>query len=545
MRNNHPVSTREYPFPAGSSLVSVTDPKGRITYCNEAFVQVSGFEKHELLGQPHNIVRHPDMPEEAFRDMWATISAGHPWSAPVKNRRKNGDYYWVMANAVPLMERGSIVGYMSVRTEATRAQVQAAEALYATMRDEQREGRQTTTLRRGTVRRNTLLGRGLELVTQAKLSTKLLFASFAHIALGGAASVYLTELHLEWAAALVVLGLIVSAWQFKVRLVVHPLEGLIRSAHTLAGGDLTAKVRRTRTDEIGDLQGALGQVSVNLQSIVRDALAQSGRLVVNSAEISDGNENLSQRTLAQAGNIEETASTLAAVTDTVRSSAESAAGAGVLAREVLAAAEQSNLVVTEVRETMHGIHDFSRRISDITSVIDSMAFQTNLLALNAAVEAARAGEHGRGFAVVAAEIRALSQRSAGAAKEIKRLLDESSAQVDLGLVRADKAATAMDAAVVGVRKVSDYVDEISHGAREQLNSISEINSAIGELDVITQQNAALVEQGTAASMALQDLAAEAHATMQVFRLDGVPTRKVDAVELRRNAAPAVNQNWRF
>src|SRR5574343_382574 len=158
MRVNLPVNPTQYPFPSGQTLVSTTDTKGRILYCNPAFVEVSGYQREELLGQPHNLIRHPDMPEEAFRDMWETIASGRPWSAPVKNRRKNGDYYWVMANATPLMENGQPMGYMSVRTEATAEQIQAAEALYATMRAEKERGQLVHTLKAGRLIKRTLWG---------------------------------------------------------------------------------------------------------------------------------------------------------------------------------------------------------------------------------------------------------------------------------------------------------------------------------------------------------------------------------------------------
>ena len=154
MRLNHPVTDTEFPFPRGATLVSTTDLKGRILYCNPAFVAVSGYSKPELLGQPHNLIRHPDMPEEAFRDLWATIAAGRPWSAPVKNRRKDGSHYWVMANVTPLVQDGAPVGYMSVRTEPTREQVRAAETLYATMRRERSEGRLLHRLQDGRVLRD-------------------------------------------------------------------------------------------------------------------------------------------------------------------------------------------------------------------------------------------------------------------------------------------------------------------------------------------------------------------------------------------------------
>ena len=164
MRINSPVVDREYPFPSGQTLVSTTDLKGRILYCNPAFIEVSGYEKEELLGQPHNMIRHPDMPEEAFRDMWDTIGRGIPWSAPVKNRRKDGTYYWVMANVTPLMQGDHPTGYMSVRTEATRDQTQAATQLYGQMHAEKQAGQQVHTLREGRLVKNTAISRVMSLL---------------------------------------------------------------------------------------------------------------------------------------------------------------------------------------------------------------------------------------------------------------------------------------------------------------------------------------------------------------------------------------------
>jgi len=181
LRHNLPVTNQEFPFPTGQTLVSTTDTKGRILYCNPAFIQVSGYSKQELLGHPHNLIRHPDMPEEAFRDMWDTIRSGCPWSAPVKNRRKDGSFYWVMANVTPLLnESGQCEGYMSVRTEPQRAQVQAAEALYARMRRERDEGRQVLALKAGRLIQLSAWGRlreRLRFGLPSKLLATLLFVA--------------------------------------------------------------------------------------------------------------------------------------------------------------------------------------------------------------------------------------------------------------------------------------------------------------------------------------------------------------------------------
>lgn len=541
MRTNLPVSGREYPFPSGQTLVSTTDTQGRILYCNHIFVEVSGYATEELLGQPHNLIRHPDMPEEAFRDMWETIASGRPWSAPVKNRRKDGDHYWVMANATPLMENGVPVGYMSVRTEATREQIEAAEALYATMREEKQAGRRVHTLKAGRLVKNSLGGKVSEAL-RLGLSSKL-FLVLAVVLLVGHFLSGLIPAAVPMAGVFdfaLEAAVLAGAWWYLNRLMVTPLDGLIRVGNTMAAGDLTQTVVRTRSDQLGDLEQSLGQLSVNLKSIVRDARDQSGEMVVGTKEIAQGNLDLSQRTESQASNLEETAASMEEITGVVKASADSAVQASLLSADVLSTAERSNAAVAEVGSTMKEIQEASRRIADITQVIDSIAFQTNILALNAAVEAARAGEQGRGFAVVASEVRALAQRTSTAAKEIKVLIEESVTSVDAGHNKTLHASKSMEEAVQGVRRVNSLVDEISHAAREQLTGISQINQAITELDTITQQNAALVEEIAASAQSLEGLAKATTDTVRVFRIDHSPMQRTDAVELRKqNRAKAL------
>ncbi len=535
MRTNLPVTNHEFPFPSGQTLVSTTDDKGRILYCNPAFIAVSGYEKQELLGQPHNLIRHPDMPEEAFRDMWATIASGRPWSAPVKNRRKNGDYYWVMANATPLLDNGRPVGYMSVRTEATREQIQAAEQLYARMREEKAQGRLVHTLRAGRLVRQTLLGRLAEstrLTLPGKLFLTLLALSLLGALMGVVAPIGAGLPSLVHAGVMALaLG---TAWAYLNRLSNRPLGQLVTAANRLAGGDLTQSTARDRNDAFGDLQTALSQLGVNLQSIVRDARDQSGEMVTGTAEIANGNLDLSQRTEAQASNLEQTAASMEEITGTVRQSSESAAEASRLSTEVLKVSEQGGQAVGEVDAAMKSIQTASVRIGEITQVIDGIAFQTNILALNAAVEAARAGEQGRGFAVVAGEVRTLAQRTLAAAKEIKTLIDDSATQVAQGSQKTAAARQTIAQAVEGVRQVNTLVDEIARATHEQLSGISQINSAVAQLDTITQQNAALVEEIAASAQSLEGLAKSTAEGVQVFRLDG--SRPVaNAVELRRAA----------
>ena len=536
MRVNLPVSGQEFPFPKGQTLVSTTDTKGRILYCNPLFIEVSGYEKEELLGQPHNIVRHPDMPEEAYRDMWTTIASGRPWSAPVKNRRKNGDHYWVMANATPLLENGQPIGYMSVRTEATREQIAAAEQLYATMRAEKDAGRLVHTLKNGRLVKQTLGGR-LSEMTRLSLAGKMLLVLLALVLVGqGINAVLPASGGLTTALNLVVkLALLLGFWWYLKNLITGPLDGLIGAANSMAAGDLTQSVAHTRSDQLGDLQVALSQLGVNLRSVVRDARTQSAAMVVGTAEIASGNLDLSQRTEAQASNLEQTAASMEEITGTVRQSAESARQASDLSAQARAIAERGSEAVNEVGVNMRAIQESSKRISEITQVIDSIAFQTNILALNAAVEAARAGEQGRGFAVVASEVRTLAQRTSTAAKEVKTLIEDSAGKVEAGHLKSEAARKTMSEAVEGVRRVNVLVDEISNAAREQLTGISQINSAVAQLDTITQQNAALVEEIAASAQSLEGLAQNTTETVAVFRIDngGTSATATDAVGLRR------------
>ncbi len=539
MRTNLPITQREYAFPAGQALVSTTDLQGRILYCNPAFIEVSGYIREELLGQPHNMIRHPDMPEEAFRDMWQTIESGQPWSGLVKNRRKNGDHYWVMANVTPLLDGDRPVGYMSVRTLPDRQQVSEAETLYARMREAASRGGGGPRLQAGRLAPQGVLARGLDrLQGDGHWRTQALCLLGVAGGWGGAQlmSLWPGQLAATAAAALLAAGVSVGVAALIRRQNQEPLKALLRFANRLAAGDLTGQLPTGQPGLSGRLARALNQLSVNLMAIVGDTRAGVERLRHTSHDLASGNRNLAERTESQASSLEQTSASMAKITETVRHSADTARDVADVARQAADVTARSTEAVKEVTVTVEAIADASRRIREITQVIDGIALQTNLLALNAAVEAARAGEQGRGFGVVAGEVRQLAQRTSVAAREIKDLIEDAGLKVEAGSEQTRRACGTMEEAQAAVQRMSELVAGISAGASEQLNGISQINEAVSHMDQLTQKNAALVDELSSASETVTGQAQAVTEAVAVFRLDAAApalAHASDAVSLRR------------
>ncbi|MRW87315.1 HAMP domain-containing protein [Pseudoduganella sp. FT26W] len=318
--------------------------------------------------------------------------------------------------------------------------------------------------------------------------------------------------------------LIVVSSAALLRAILRPLDHALAVFGAMARGDLSSRIATGRRDEMGRLLEGLAHMQEQLVGTVRNVRAGSAAIATASQEIATGNIDLSRRTEQQAGSLEETASSLEELTSAVRHNADNARQANQLAVTASDIATQGGQLVSQVVTTMGAINHSSKRIVDIISVIDGIAFQTNILALNAAVEAARAGEQGRGFAVVASEVRNLAQRSAAAAKEIKELITASVDSVDAGAALVDQAGATMEDIVASVARVTDIMSEIMAAGSEQSSGIEQINQAVAQMDETTQRNAALVEQAAAAADSLQEQAVGLEQLVSVFKLDEADQR---------------------
>ncbi|CAO1662031.1 Chemotaxis protein [Halomonas sp. NYA30] len=695
MRNNQPVSQREYVLSEETVLISRSDLKGNVTYANPTFVEVSGYSREELIGAPHNLLRHPDMPEAAYADFWKTIQAGETWQGVVKNRRKNGDHYWVHATVAPLRDGERIAGYTSVRRKASANAVARAEKVYAEIREKGKSRHYK--LAQGALRRKGLTGILTRFqLTSLKAKLTSMVASLLLISLAGGMGVYAlvmsgerletlnrsglgevaTLQHIEryigqtvetlepvvrnprqadldainaeigeytrslntlwldynidevaeieanqafdsalttWDAGventlvaiqegngfaafeafndivvptteslrelnstlveqvradaealvsqaqsgrqqMLVAQLTLLAIGFLVMIglsamilksVLRSLSGARYITFQIAAGNLAAQGHHQTNDELGELLYSLDTMRFSLSSIVGDVESRVSVVTPAIQQIAAENEELSSRTEQQASSLQQTASSMEEMTSTVQQNTENARQATELAVQNAASTKDTGQQMQQLVERMQRIAQSAEKMTDMISVIDGIAFQTNILALNASVEAARAGEHGRGFAVVASEVRNLAGRSADAAQEIRKMIDSTTQEVSGGRSAVEQAERAIEEVSQQVSRVSELMAAISTASTEQSSGIGQINTAIAEMDHVTQQNASKVQTIAASA---DNLSLEAHELANVvdaFRLEGAQDENINEARAKlQRATHALNKATR-
>ncbi|WP_341669283.1 methyl-accepting chemotaxis protein [Alcaligenes sp. SDU_A2] len=498
MRKNLPVTDTETNLLDDQYLISKTDLKGRIVYANPAFIEVSGFSREELMGQAHNIVRHPDMPPEVFADLWHTLQHGRSWTGMVKNRRKDGGFYWVLANASPILENGELTGFASVRVRAEPMQIQEAEQFY----QELRQGRARTRRicegrivargwRRPWAAIHTLVGPSLlaAFLRKGLLNigvTALLAALILNMKLSTQDTTTLI------AALSTGAGLMLIYQAVLMRRVLGSLRIATHIAQQISAGNLTVDTRTAAVQKLEKLGLSLDLMRKSLMSISTDVHRSTHDSQAVAMELSESSALLETRTHEQAASMQETTASMNSFSQTVLQTAQNARTSHELSTRSAEIAARGNQAVQQVTASMQRILDSSRDIGNIVSMIDSIAFQTNILSINASIESARAGEAGKGFAVVASAVRSLAQQAAAAADNIKQLIQDTTALSAQGAAHAEHAGQTMNDILQSVSEVSGLMGEISAATTEQSTGLSQLTQALGQVDQITTRNAALV-----------------------------------------------------
>ncbi|WP_395489481.1 methyl-accepting chemotaxis protein [Cedecea davisae] len=490
MRLNNPVTQQEHLLREGEALMSTTDIHSHITYANSAFIKACGFGEQQLIGEAHNIIRHPDMPPEAFGDMWATLQQGDSWTGMVKNRRHNGDHYWVRANVTPVYHDDKLTGYISVRTVPGREEVAASEALYRAVREK----------RAGHLRfyKGLVLRRGWKSVLSLFQHLSLSKRVGGALVLAGLLAAAMPLMHLNHVAqALLAAVLFAALAAFLQQQVIRPVKTIVRQMQKVVSGQKTGLIQFNRVDEIGLMMRLVNQSGLNLRSLVDDVGAQVGGIGEISQNLATSSRAMSERTDETYAHLQQTAAAIEEISGAVEQTADSAAQTSQMADQASKSALEGEQMMKHTLTMMESMAEASEHIVEIISVIDRIAFQTNILALNAAVEAARAGVSGRGFAVVAAEVRNLAQHSASAAKEIKTLIDRNAISVSSGVGVVKNAERHISEMAEEIVRMAGLIREIGDATREQTSALGLINRSVERISTMTQNNADMVVQAGA------------------------------------------------
>ncbi len=562
MRKNLPITGVETELLDDQYLISKTDLAGRIIYANPAFVEVSGFSREELIGEPHNIVRHPDMPSAVFADLWHTLKQGRSWVGVVKNRRKDGGFYWVLAHASPIIEQGELTGFASVRVRAKPQDIQAAEQFYQELRDGRNRSR---TIRAGqiTARSWRRPFTGLRFLAGPSLLAAFLRKGLLNLGITGGiiAMVLNTEMPRQsmilLASALGIGTFMILAYQaVLMRRVLGSFQTATHIAQQIAAGNLTVNTRGPDVKKLETLGQNLDLMRKSLMSISTDVDQSCGNNQVIARNLSDNSTLLEARTQEQAASMQETTASMNSFGQAVLQTAENAKASHELASRSAGIAGRGNEAVQKVSSSMQQILESSQHIGNIVSMINNIAFQTNILSINASIESARAGEAGKGFAVVASAVRSLAQQAAQAADEIKQLVSETQTLSAEGASHAAHAGQTMQEILTSVSEVSGLMGEISAATGEQSIGLGQLTQALKQLDQITSDNASLVHDLSETAQELNQNGAELQEAISVLNhgdaghthpqrrpapLALAPVVNMDAARHRSSQAPRLRQ----
>ncbi len=508
MKINLPVTQAEKPYPKGKYLVSKTDLKGIITYANDAFVELSGFNREELIGKNHNLVRHPDMPPQAFEDLWSTVKVGRPWRGIVKNRSKNGDHYWVDAFVVPVRKNDQTLGFMSVRSEPSRQQIQEAEQFYKHLNaskaklDTSGSWWQRISVR---ARMSVVLGI-LYLLMMANLvvSQPLLGLSWETVAqVGGFAFFWIL--------------LTFVGFSLLARSVMSKVNAAVRHFDHIAQGNLTDNIDISGRNEEGQLLNGLAAMQIHVKVMLDEIAVASRSIETKCSHLNAEMMQVVEQSEEQHSRVQAVAAATEEFSQSVVEVAESAEGAARSATESQNLVEESNASMTRSMEatgrvveavqtssaTIVQLNQSIEKIGTITQSIKEIADQTNLLALNAAIEAARAGEMGRGFAVVADEVRKLAERTTSSTADITSMVSEiqnvtrqAVGSMEQAVHKVDEGTGMMRESLSGLNRISTSSGEVTGMARHIADASREQAIASEQVATNMEQVSSLIEQNT-------------------------------------------------